>query len=90
MTRQDYQGRPQGGWFPEQRLSIQVAVGLYTAAGARALGLEGRAGVLAPGMLADFTVFDSDLYELGPDQLREARVEMTVMDGKVRYQRAGG
>ena len=90
VTRQDYQGRPQGGWFPEQRLSIQEAVGLYTAAGARALGLEGRAGVLAPGMLADFTVFDNDLYELGPDQLREARVEMTVMDGKVRYQRAGG
>ena len=83
VTRKDYQGRPQGGWFPEQRLSLQEALGLYTAAGARALGLAGRAGVLAPGMLADFTVFDCDLH-----QLRDARVEMTVMDGQVRYQRA--
>lgn len=88
VTRKDYQGRPQGGWFPEQRLSLQEALGLYTAAGARALGLAGRAGVLAPGMLADFTVFDCDLHELRPEQLRDARVEMTVMDGQVRYQRA--
>ena len=63
-------------------------MGLYTAAGARALGLAGRAGVLVPGMLADFTVFDCDIYELCPEQLRDARVEMTVMDGQVRYQRA--
>ena len=90
VTRKDYQGRPQGGWFPEQRLSLQEALGLYTAAGARALGLAGRAGVLTPGMLADFTVFDCDLHELRPEQLRDARVEMTVMDGQVRYQRAGG
>ncbi len=90
VTRKDYQGRPQGGWFPEQRLSLQEALDLYTAAGARALGLAGRAGVLAPGMLADFTVFDCDLHELRPEQLRDARVEMTVMDGQVRYQRAEG
>ena len=38
-------------------------------------------------MLADFTVFDRDLYALKPDEIRSAQVEMTVMDGKVRYQR---
>ncbi len=87
VTRQDYAGEPRGGWFPEQRLSLQQAMKLYTVAGARALGMAGQTGVLAQGMLADFTVFDRDLYAVQPDELRSARVEMTVMDGKVRYQR---
>lgn len=87
VTRRDYQGEPPAGWFPEQCLSIQEALRLYTVAGAQALGLGGQTGILAPGMLADFTVFDRDLYALKPDEIRSAQVEMTVMDGKVRYQR---
>jgi hypothetical protein len=81
VTRQDAAGSPKGGWYPDQRLELDEALRLFTADAAYAEFAEARRGWLAPGMLADITVFDRTL---APDRtLLEATVEATVVGGRV-------
>jgi predicted amidohydrolase YtcJ len=87
LTRQDERGRPPGGWYPEQRLTLEEALRLYTAGPAHAAFAEDRVGVLKPGYLADVTVVDRDLFKADPQGVLKAEVEMTVVDGAVVYEK---
>ncbi|MCJ7733898.1 MAG: amidohydrolase, partial [Anaerolineales bacterium] len=58
VTRQIQDGRPTGGWYPEQRLNIREAIWGYTMGPALASGQERDTGSLTPGKLADFIVLD--------------------------------
>ena len=89
VSRQTLSGEPEGGWFPDQRLTIEEAIDAYTRAPAWASFEEGIKGTLTPGMLADIAVFDTDLVEVGreePAKLLDARVLYTIVGGKVVYQ----
>lgn len=85
-TRQDAKGQPEGGWFPEQRLSGQQALAAFTSGAAYASFAEGERGRLAPGMDADFTVLSTDPVDAPPRDLLEARVLMTVVAGREVFQ----
>ena len=90
VTRQTLTGEPDGGWFPDQRLSIEEAIDAYTRAPAWASFEEDLKGVLSPGRLADIAVFDTNLVEAGRDRpasLLDARVLYTVVGGRVVYER---
>jgi hypothetical protein len=65
VSRQTLTGEPADGWFPDQRLTIEEAIEAYTRAPAWASFEEDRKGTLAPGMLADIAVFDTNLIEVG-------------------------
>ncbi len=89
-SRQTLTGEPKGGWFPDQRLTIEEAIEAYTKAPAWASFEENVKGVLAPGMLADLAVFDRDLVAIGkanPAELLKTQVLYTVAGGRVVYQR---
>jgi predicted amidohydrolase YtcJ len=89
-SRQTLSGEPKGGWFPDQRLSIEEALEAYTKGPAWASFEERVKGVLAPGMFADIAVFDTDLVSAGkanPAQLLKAQVLYTVAGGRVVYER---
>lgn len=89
VSRQTLTGEPKGGWFPDQRLSIEEAIEAYTKAPAWASFEEAFKGVLAPGMLADIAVFDTNLVEAGrtdPPRLLKARVRYTIAGGRVVHQ----
>ena len=45
-------------------------------------------GTLAPGMLADVAVLDTDLFETPPSRWLDAEVELTIVGGRVVYDRA--
>ncbi len=60
ITRQDVEGHPDGGWFPEQRLTWQEAVAGFTAEAAYAVHREEDLGRIAPGCFFDVTVMDID------------------------------
>ena len=62
LTRQDEKGTPPGGWLPEQRLTLEEALRAYTAGSAHAAFADDRLGILKPGMRADVTVVDRDLF----------------------------
>jgi predicted amidohydrolase YtcJ len=64
VTRQTLDGKPEGGWFPEQRLDLETSLRSYTVNNAWAEGEEGSKGSLSAGKLADLVVVDRDLFAI--------------------------
>ena len=87
VTRRTLDDQNPGGWVPEQKITVEQALRAYTAAGAYASFDEARKGVLAPGRLADFVMLDRNLFEVAPEELRNARVLLTVAGGSVVFRR---
>jgi hypothetical protein len=89
VTRQTLGGEPKGGWFPDQRLSIEEAIEAYTKGPAWASFEEAVKGTIEPGKLADLAVFDTNLVEAGktnPAALLKAKVLFTIVGGRVVYE----
>jgi len=87
VTRQSTEGDPAGGWWPQERLSVADAIRCYTAEGAYASFEEKEKGQLAPGMLADLVVHSRDLLTIPPPEILQTEVVMTVLGGRVVYER---
>jgi len=85
LTRQDADGQPEGGWRPDQRLSLDETLRGFTAGSAFAGFAEDRLGVLKPGMRADLTIFDRDLFDEPPARVLSAKVRKTIIDGAVVF-----
>jgi predicted amidohydrolase YtcJ len=88
VTRQDLRGNPAGGWFPEERLSLEESIRAFTALPAWCSRKERHLGAATPGRWADLTVFDQDLSRLPPEEWASAEVAMTIVDGEIVYQKA--
>ncbi|HWE22393.1 MAG TPA: amidohydrolase [Myxococcales bacterium] len=88
VTRQSRQrpGIPPGGWFPEERLSMEEAIALYTAGSAYAEFQETEKGTLEPGKLADLVVWDRDLLTIAPQEILQVKPSMTVVGGRIVFE----
>ncbi|MDQ3656281.1 MAG: amidohydrolase [Chloroflexota bacterium] len=73
--------------FPEEAITVEDALRAYTWASAYASFSEHRKGTLAPGYLADLTVFGTDLRDAPSDDLAAQVVDYTIVDGQVVYER---
>jgi hypothetical protein len=87
VTRQRHDGTPEGGWYPEQRISVEDAVRGYTTVPATFYGRSNDLGSLSVGKFADLVVLDRDIFSVDPMEILETQVLMTVFDGKVVYRR---
>jgi predicted amidohydrolase YtcJ len=87
VTRRTLDERNPDGWVPGERITVEEALRAYTVGAAYAGFDEGRRGVLARGRLADLVVLDRDLTTIPPETIREARVLMTVVGGRIVFQR---
>jgi hypothetical protein len=85
IARQNPAGEPKVGWFPGERLTLEETLHAFTVVPAWTSRREERLGVLAPGKIADLTVFGEDLSALEPAKLPAAHVEMTIVGGEVAY-----
>ena len=85
VTRQTLDGKPEGGWFPQERLDLETSLRSYTLNNAWAEGEEATKGSLAAGKLADFVVIDRDLFAIPPTQIKDAKVLLTVVGGRVVF-----
>jgi predicted amidohydrolase YtcJ len=83
VTRQDSRGRPEGGWRPEQRMTLEEALRGYTVEAAYAEFEEQLKGVIREGRLADFTVISKDITSIPPAEMLSVRVLKTIVGGKV-------
>jgi hypothetical protein len=88
VTRQTLDGRPAGGWFPQERIDRETALRAYTVNNAWAAGEEDVKGRLLPGYLADLVVLDRDLFAIDPSALKDVAVLYTVTGGEVVYEAA--
>jgi predicted amidohydrolase YtcJ len=68
---------------PEEAISIEKALKMYTLSGAYASGEEMIKGSITPGKLADLLVLDNDISQCCPAMIKETSVMMTILDGKV-------
>ena len=87
-TRQTLDGKPTGGWFPEQRLDLETSLRSYTINNAWAEGEDSNKGSLTAGKLADLVVIDRDLFKIPHSQIKDARVLLTMVGGRVVYSAA--
>ncbi len=93
MTRRDKSREPEGGWYPQQRLSAEETVRAYTSWSAHAAFREQETGILAPGRWADITVLSVDPFVLGETDagaILDGAVIMTVVDGEIVHPAARG
>ena len=75
------------GWVPGEKISVEQALRAYTATAAYAGFAEVDRGVLKSGMLADLVMIDRDLTRIAPETIRDAKVLLTLVGGKVVYER---
>ena len=87
MTRKRNPDYPEGGWYPQENITVQEAVRAYTFGGAYAAGEEDRRGTIAPGKLADMIVLSQNIFEIPLDQIRETEVWMTIFNGEIVHKK---
>jgi predicted amidohydrolase YtcJ len=87
VTRKDRAGEPGAGWFPQQKLSMEEAIRLYTVGAAYAEFMEDRKGMLKEGYLGDAVIFHEDLLTLPSERIMSAQVDYTIVGGKIVYRR---
>lgn len=77
----------EGPLHPEEALSREQAVRLYTSSNARLLFLEERIGSLEPGKQADFVVIDRDILTCPEGEIAGTRALSTYLDGRRVFER---
>jgi len=87
VNRTTLNGTPEGGWFPEQKISLMEAMMAYSINGARATFDDDVKGSIKVGKLADLVILDRDIFERPTDELLSMEIDMTMVDGKVVYER---
>lgn len=87
VTRETLDGTPAGGWFPEEKIDAESALRAYTVNNAWVGMSEDRLGAVKEGFLADLAVLDENPLEVEPRRLKDVTVRMTVVGGRVVYER---
>jgi predicted amidohydrolase YtcJ len=87
LTRAGVDGQPDGGWMPQEKLPSQDCIRAYTTGSAYAEFMETKKGELKVGEFADFVVLSQDLAKIAPKEYLNTEVVMTVVGGRVVYQK---
>lgn len=87
VTRKTLKGFPAGGWYPEQRLTVEESVYGYTMGGAYASYEENVKGSISVGKYADFALVDQDIFLIDPEKIKTAKIIMTVLAGEIVYKK---
>jgi predicted amidohydrolase YtcJ len=85
VSRKDRLGEEGEGWFPDQKLTMEEAIKLYTLGSAYAQFMENRKGMIRPGYLADIVITDKDLLTIPENEIMKTKVDYTITGGKVVF-----
>jgi len=87
VTRSTLDGKHPEGWIPGEKISVAEAINAFTLGAAFASFDERIKGSIEAGKLADMVVLSDDILQMKPSLLNTAKVETTVFDGRVIYER---
>ena len=87
VTRKDRMGEEGDGWFPEEKLSMEEAIRLYTLGSAYAQFMEDRKGKIKKGYLADMVILDHDLFNIQEEKIMKTKLDYTIVGGKIVFER---
>jgi len=82
LTRKGLDGKPDGGWVPEQTIDLETAIRGYTINGAYANFVDANRGSITPGKYADLVIISDDLFKIPADKIKDAKVVWTMVAGK--------
>jgi len=85
VTRELPDGGPQGGWQPQEKISLEDCIRAYTSGSAYGEFMEGKKGELKAGEFADFIVLSNDLTKVEPREYTKTKVLRTVVGGRTVY-----
>ena len=87
VCRKMLTGKPEGGHYPEQNLTMEEAVKAHTINAAYCSFSEDRKGSIKVGKIADFVVMDKDIFSIDPEtELLSTKIMATYMDGEKVYE----
>jgi predicted amidohydrolase YtcJ len=86
VTRQTTEGKPEGGWLPQERITLAQAVEGYTLGAAYAGRREKTEGSIEPGKLADLLIVSQNIFDIDPHEIAKTKVVKTIVGGRVVYQ----
>jgi predicted amidohydrolase YtcJ len=90
VTRATIDGKNPGGWYPEQKLTLEEALRGYTLDAAYAEFSEKEKGSIEAGKMADLVVLDQDLFAIPSERIKDVKVAMTVAGGRIIFRRPAG
>jgi predicted amidohydrolase YtcJ len=88
VTRRTLDDKNPNGWIPEQKISVDEAVRAFTWGSAYAEFQENEKGTLEVGKLADLVVVSDDIFTIDPVKIRDAKVVLTIVNGRMAYERS--
>lgn len=86
VTRQRIDGNPKGGFTPEEKMNLYDAIDAYTIGSAYNEFKEDLKGRLKPGYVADLIVLNKDIFTVDEDEIKDIKVEKTMIDGEFVYE----
>jgi predicted amidohydrolase YtcJ len=82
VNRQNLDGKPERGWNPDERLTLEETIAAYTKGGAYASFDENTRGTLEEGKPADLVVLSEDLFRIPRRRIAEVEAVMTIVGGR--------
>jgi predicted amidohydrolase YtcJ len=89
VARKDLKGYSGEGWHPEQAVSREQALKMFTVWAAYAAFEEHTRGSIEFGKLADLTVLSQDIMKIPEADILKTKCVMTVIGGEVVYDATG-
>ena len=86
-VRKSLDGYSNEAWYPDERVTPQEALKMFTAWPAYAAFQEDKLGTIEVGKAADFTIFETDIMTADAADILTSKPIMTIVDGKVAFER---